>query len=75
VLIAKGLGRAGILQIIPLLMKGTHLNHPAVAFRKTRRVRVETTAPMIVEADGELPFLEARRLDVEILPQRLRVIV
>jgi diacylglycerol kinase (ATP) len=75
VLIAKGLGRVGILQIIPLLMKGAHLNHPAVTFRKTRRVRVETTEPMIVEADGELPFLEARQLDVEILPQRLRVIV
>lgn len=75
VLIAKPLGRVGILQIIPLLMKGTHLNHPAVMFRQARKVILESPAPLIVEADGELPFLQARRLEIEILPKRLRVMV
>ena len=75
VVTAKALGRVGILQIIPQLMKGTHLNHPAVTFRRARKVILEASAPMIIEADGELPFLEARRLEIEILPQRLRMIV
>ncbi|MBI4674775.1 MAG: diacylglycerol kinase family lipid kinase [Chloroflexi bacterium] len=75
ILIAKALGRVGILQIIPLLMKGTHLDHPAIMFRKAQKAIIESPAPMTVEADGELPFLEARRLEIEILPKRLRVMV
>ena len=75
VVIAKELGRVGILQIIPQLMKGTHMNHPVVTFRHARHVLLESPAPMIIEADGELPFLEAHKLEIEILPKRLRVIV
>lgn len=75
IVIAKGLNRVGILQVIPQIMKGTHLNHPAISFYRAQKVILESPAPMIVEADGELPFLEARRLEVEILPQRLRVMV
>lgn len=75
VIIAQPLSRAGILQIIPQLMKGTHLHHPAISFKKARRVVMESPQPMTVEADGELPFLRARRLDIEILPRRLCVMV
>lgn len=75
VLVAKALGRRGILKIIPQLMKGTHMNHPIILWRKAKKVTIESPDPMIIEADGELPFLEARRLDIEILPRRLRVIV
>lgn len=75
VLMADALGRLGILQLIPLLMKGEHLDHPAVHFRRARKVVIESAKPLIVEADGELPFLAARRLQVEILPARLRVMV
>lgn len=75
VVTARALGRVGILQIIPQLMKGTHLNHPVVTFRRARKVLLESPAPMIIEADGELPFLEAHRLEIEILPGRLRMIV
>lgn len=73
VVIAKPLGRAGVIQILPLLMKGTHMNHPAVMFRRARRVVIESPDPMTAEADGELPFLEARRMEIEILPKRLWV--
>lgn len=75
IVIAKALGRVGILQIIPQIMKGTHLNHPAVMFRRAHKITLEATEPMTIEADGELPFLEARRLEVEILPKRLQMIV
>jgi YegS/Rv2252/BmrU family lipid kinase len=75
VIIAKELGRVGILQIIPLLMKGTHLNHPAVTFRKARKVVIESPDALIMEADGEMPFKSSKRMEVEILPKRLRVMV
>jgi diacylglycerol kinase family enzyme len=75
VIIAKALGRVGILRIIPQLMNGSHLNHPAVTFKKARKVVIESADPLIMEADGEMPFQNARRMEVEILPKRLRVMV
>jgi len=75
VIIAQALGRAGILRILPQIMRGTHLHHPAVTFKHAKHVVIEAPKPMIVEADGELPFLQARRLDIQILPRRLRVMV
>lgn len=75
VMIAQPLGRVGIVQIIPLLMKGTHLNHPAVSFKQARKVVIESPEPLIMEADGEMPFNQARRMVIEILPKRLRVMV
>lgn len=75
VIIAEALGRVGIVQIIPLLMKGTHLTHPAVTFKKARHVVIESASPLIMEADGEMPFRDARRMEIELLPRRLRVIV
>lgn len=75
VIISKQLGRVGILQIIPLILKGKHLNHWAVTSRRARKIIIESSEPLTVEADGELPFLEARRLEIEILPARLRLMV
>ncbi len=75
VIIAKALGRVGILQIIPLLMKGTHLDHPAIIMKKARKVVIESPEPLIMEADGEMPFRDARRMQIEILPKRLRMMV
>lgn len=75
VIIAKELSRVGILQIIPQLMKGTHLDHPAVMFRTAHKVVIEAPDAMIMECDGEMPFANARRMQVEILPKRLRVMV
>lgn len=75
VIITKALGRVGILRIIPLLMNGTHLEHPAVSFKKAKRVIIESPEPMLMEADGEMPFHNAKRMEIEILPKRLRVMV
>lgn len=75
IIIAKALSRVGILRIIPLLMNGTHLNHPAVSFKTARKVVIESADPLIMEADGEMPFHLARRMEIEILPKRLRVMV
>ena len=71
VMIAQGLGRVGILTLIPKVMKGTHIGDPRVRFEQATRVVIESPDPLIVEADGELPFLEAHRLEIDILPKRL----
>jgi diacylglycerol kinase family enzyme len=46
-----------------------------VHMQRARHVVLESSESMIVEVDGEIPYLEARRLEMDILPKRLRVIV
>ncbi len=73
VMIAKGLGRVGILGLLPKVMKGTHMGDPNVAFKQGSRVTIESPDPLIIETDGEIPFIGAHRVEIELLPQRLRV--
>lgn len=75
VAVADAISRAMIVRMIPRLMKGTHIYEPVVKMYRARRVVVESQAALIVETDGEIPFVQARRLEVEVLPRRLRVIV
>lgn len=75
VMIAQGLSRAGILALVPRVMNGTHVNHPAVRMMRAARVVIDSPDPLVVEADGEMPFLEAHHLEIDLLPRRLRIIV
>jgi diacylglycerol kinase family enzyme len=73
-LIADGVGRLAILGLVPKIMRGAHGGHPRLRLARARRVRIESQAPMLVEADGEIVFEAARRLEVETLPGALRVL-
>lgn len=73
-LIADGLGRLEILGLVPRIMRGAHLGHPRLKLARVRRVVIESEAPLLVEADGEIVFEDVRRLEVEILPGALRVL-
>jgi len=74
VMIAVGLGRVGILSLLPKVMKGTHVGDPRVKFFRAPRIVIESPDPLAVEADGEVPWTAAHRLEIEVLPKRLRVI-
>lgn len=75
VMICKGLGRAGILALVPRVMKGTHVNHPAVRMMRASRIIIDSPDPLVIETDGEIPFREAHHLEIEILPGRLCLLV
>ncbi len=74
VIVAKGLGRLEILSFLPRVMRGTHIGDPRVKFLQTARLVVDSPDPLTVEADGEIPFIGAHHLDIEILPKRLRIL-
>lgn len=74
-LVSKKVGRFTILRIIPKIMRGTHTNESVVRMFRAQRVLIESEEPLIVETDGEIPFLEAHRLELSILHKRLRVII
>ncbi len=72
--VADALSRAGILRLVPHVMRGTHVGRPGVTVFRTTRVVVETDAPLVVHADGEIIERAATRLEVEVRPGALRVV-
>ena len=73
-LIAGGVGRLAILGLVPRIMRGTHAGDPRLKLARARRVLIESDAPLLVEADGEIVFEDAQRLEIEVLPGALRVL-
>lgn len=74
VVVAQGMGRLGILQLLPQVLKGEHLFHPKVIKFRTARLTVESDEPLPVHADGELHYTGPTKLDIEVLPKKLEVI-
>jgi diacylglycerol kinase (ATP) len=73
-LIAQAVGRLEILGLVPKIMRGAHTGDARLRMARARRVAIESDAPLLVEADGEIAFEEARRLEIEVLPGALRVL-
>lgn len=73
VMIADGLGRLGILSLLPKVMKGTHVGDPRVKFLQASHILIESPDPLTVEADGEIPYIGAHHLEIELLPKKLCV--
>ncbi|HEV2109792.1 MAG TPA: diacylglycerol kinase, partial [Gammaproteobacteria bacterium] len=74
VVVAKGMGRLGILQLLPQVLKGEHMQHPKVVKFRTAKLTVESDEPLPVHADGELHYTGPTRLEIEVLPKCLEVI-
>jgi len=74
VVVAQGLSRLGILALVPRVLRGSHLGCPGIIDFKTDRLLIESEAGLPVHADGEIRYTDAKRLDIEILPQRLTVL-
>jgi len=73
-LMVNALGRLEILGLVPRIMRGTHGSDPRLRLARARRVRIESDEPLLVEADGEIAFTQARRLEIELLPGALRAL-
>jgi diacylglycerol kinase (ATP) len=73
-MVTERVSRLQILRLVPKIMRGAHGGDPALKLLRARRVVIESREPLVVEADGELPFEAARRVEVEVLPRRLAVI-
>jgi diacylglycerol kinase (ATP) len=69
-----GLGTLGILSFLPRVMRGTHTGAACVHMHLARHVRVTSPDPLPVHADGEIIADDARELEIEIHPGRLRVL-
>ncbi|HKP76116.1 MAG TPA: hypothetical protein VJT67_11280, partial [Longimicrobiaceae bacterium] len=68
-----GLSKPRILRFLPKVMRGTHVGESCVRLRTARRVRIASESPVPVHADGEILAEDARELEIEVEPGRLRL--
>ncbi|OGO43646.1 MAG: hypothetical protein A2Z04_02020 [Chloroflexi bacterium RBG_16_57_9] len=72
--IARALSRRAILGLIPHVLRGTHIDKEPVTMARAAHILIELDAPLPVYADGEIIFEATQRVELEVLPRRLRVI-
>jgi diacylglycerol kinase (ATP) len=73
-LLVEAVGRLEILQLVPKILRGAHAGDPRLRLTRARRAIMESAEPLLVEADGEIAFADARTLRIEVLPGALRVL-
>ncbi len=73
--LAREVGRLGILGMIPHFIRGTHIDKPPVKMARARRVVVTSSDNLPAHVDGEIYCTDAHRLEIEILPRRLQVVI
>jgi len=61
------------LQLMPKTFTGAHVGEPEVKLFQARSVHIKSSAPLPVQADGEILSASAVSLDVEIVPRALQV--
>ena len=72
--IAAKVNRSKMVAFVPRFMRGTHITDPDITMAQGRQVTVVSESPWAGHVDGEIYGLGARRFEIELLPQRLRVI-
>ncbi len=73
VIIADQLSRLRLASFITRVMRGTHVGAKPVHIRRARRVTVEGLRGLPGHMDGEVLCTAGRRIEIEILPGRLKV--
>jgi len=73
VVVVGEIGALELMRNFPGLYAGTHLNHPAFRLVRGKRIGIELPERQLVSYDGETGWTE--KLDIEVLPGALRIIV
>lgn len=66
--------RPKMIGFVPRFMRGTHVTDRRVTMAQGRKVSIEIETPWAAHVDGEIYGVGARKLEVELLPERLRIL-
>lgn len=72
-LIANPVSRTRILALLPLLMRGKHMQEPEIIHHVVSKLTVTSAAPIESHLDGEVQPLQDR-FDIEVLPGALNLL-
>lgn len=70
------LSRVRILQLLPKVMQGTHVNEPDVTYKRSSRLVIDADRALPIHIDGELfaPYeLNVRHVEIDLFPKALHV--
>jgi YegS/Rv2252/BmrU family lipid kinase len=73
-MMVQAVSRLEILQLVPKILRGRHAGDPRLRLVRAGRLTIESSEPLLVEADGELVFDGANHLKIDLLPGALRVL-
>jgi diacylglycerol kinase (ATP) len=74
VTLARQVSQLGIFRLLPYFIKGTHATQPTVTVDRTAHIVVASEQGLPVHVDGEITRTDAHRLQISVLPRRLRVV-
>ena len=74
-MLVQAVGRLTILGLIPKILRGAHAKEATLRMVQAKRLLLQSEGPFAVEADGEMPYDAIRRLEIDLLPGRLTVMV
>jgi diacylglycerol kinase (ATP) len=72
--VAAKVSRLKMVAFVPRFMRGTHTTDRDVTMRQGRKVTVVSESPWAAHVDGEIYGVGARHYQIELFPQRLRLI-
>ena len=72
-LIAAPVTRRRIMQLLPKLMKGEHMNQPEITHASVRKVTIRASEPLPSHLDGEIQPMQSS-FDIELLPDALHLL-
>jgi len=72
--LVEDISRTRMLALVPRFLKGTHVGQHDVTILRTKRIAVISQDSLSAHADGELVCTDARRIECEIRPQKVRVV-
>lgn len=71
----KELSTLGILRLMPRVLKGKHREEPCVRFEKGQHISITASSRVSVHSDGEILSADITRLQIDVVPKALSVIV
>jgi diacylglycerol kinase family enzyme len=74
VTLAAEVSKLGIFRLLPYFIRGTHATQPTVTVDQTDHIVVSSEEGLPVHVDGEIVSGDAHRLEVTVLPRRLRLV-
>lgn len=72
--IAGKMDRARMISFLPRFMRGSHVTDPAITMSQGQKVTIVSDSPWAAQVDGEIYGVGAQRYEIELFPQRLRLI-
>ncbi len=63
-----------ILQVLPTVLKGKHINYPEVRMFKAKEIEIRSNSNLTMHADGEILGTELRWIKITIIPSAVEVI-